>query len=58
MALSFEDKSGQPPSRQDIDEAILVCKKAVIVFRANLPPELVVNLPNIIRCLEHAKKHV
>lgn len=45
------DKSGQPPSKEDIVEAKKVVVKYLIVGITLLPPELAVQLPNILRCL-------
>jgi hypothetical protein len=53
--MSFEDKTGQPVSDQDIDEAIAVVTRAMVLSVLKLPPELAVQMPNIHRCLKRAE---
>jgi hypothetical protein len=54
--MNFEDKTGTPPSQRDIDEAIQVVKKMIITSVMKLPPELAINLPNILRCLQRLRE--
>jgi len=56
MSLDFEDRSGQPPSALEIDEAVAVVQKWMVIGMMQLPPELAVQLPNIRRCLLELKK--
>ena len=54
MRIEQEDVTGRLPSVRDVEEA----KNAVVgAFRSigSLPPELAVQLPNILRCLEIAE---
>ena len=54
--MSFIDMTGTPPSERDVDEATKVVKKMIITQMMNLPPELAINLPNILRCLQRLKE--
>lgn len=56
MSTEFVDKSGQPPSDQDIDEAIQAVRASFVKHIAKIPPELAVQLPNISRCLAYLKE--
>ena len=53
--ISFEDKSGHPSAMRDYDEAIEVVKKHLVTGIMNLPSDLAVQLPNILRCLEQGR---
>jgi len=49
--MSIEDLTGQPVSRREVQEAIEVVQKWMVLGMMKLPPELAVQLPNIRRCL-------
>jgi hypothetical protein len=53
MGIEMHDKSGQPPSIADVREAKQVVVKHAIVGIAKLPPELAVQMMNILRCLTY-----
>lgn len=53
--IEFDDKTGQPPSARDIDEAIAIVQKHITAIAA-LPPALAVQLPNIYRCLRYLRE--
>lgn len=46
------DKTGQPPTDQDLDEAIDEIKRQIVKMDMSLPPKLLIQLPNIHRCLK------
>jgi hypothetical protein len=55
--IDTSDKTGQPPSLRDVDDAISAIRhllKVDIIMK--VPPELAVNGGNIRRCLMHLKK--
>lgn len=52
----MEDLTGTPPSEEDIHEAEIACRKALVLHIAALPPQLATQLPNILRCLDDYKK--
>ena len=47
----MEDLTGQPVSKKDVLEARVVIQKFLVTGLTALPPELAVQLPNILRCL-------
>jgi len=47
-ALAMQDLTGQPVSLADIESAERAIKSALV---KSLPPELAVELPNVLRCL-------
>lgn len=51
----FIDEAGKPVSQHDVDEAIRVVSKQLVVGLLKLPPELAVQLPNILRCLQELR---
>lgn len=57
MTIGFEDVTGSPVSARDIDDAIAAI---TMVLRpehlTKLPPQLVVNAPNILRCLRELRE--
>ena len=52
MSNDEGDLTGTPPSLQDIAEAQGVVARALLLYLLKVPPELAVQLPNILRCLE------
>jgi hypothetical protein len=54
--MDFEDKSGQPPSARDVDEAIATVGRFIVRAIGTLPPELAIQLPNIHRCLRYLRE--
>jgi hypothetical protein len=52
------DMTGQPPSNQDVEDAIKAVTSVMVNPKTmlSLPPELIVNLPNIRRCLMELRK--
>lgn len=50
------DKTGQPPSDDDIAEAREVLCRAAVKHIALIPPAIAVQLPNLIRCLDELTK--
>lgn len=56
MTIKFEDKTGAMTSVRDREGAIEAIKKVVVgqamMQIAAISPELAVNLPNILRCLQ------
>lgn len=58
MSIQETDITGQAPSERDVDDAIQAIRNQVVgMGMLKLPPELAVNLPNILRCLQHYKAH-
>lgn len=56
MGVSIEDMTGQPPSKQDIEDAIQAATKLMSpALLMKIPPEIAVNAGNIRRCLMHLK---
>lgn len=53
--IEIEDRTGSLPSSNDVNEAIAVISKFVTIGMMKLPPELAVQMPNILRCLKVAK---
>ena len=51
MPLGMHDKTGQPPTLAEAEEAVAVVQKAMISDVLTLPPYLAVQLANIHRCL-------
>ena len=47
----IEDKTGDPISDRDLQDAIDAIKECMIKHIMNVPPQLGVNLSNIHRCL-------
>lgn len=54
--MNFEDMTGKPVSKDDIREALTVVRKFLTIGITKLPPELVVQLPNILRCLQELER--
>jgi hypothetical protein len=57
MSLDFEDANGKPVSALDIDDAIeaaQLCLRPDMLMK--LPPQLVTNVPNILRCLRELRE--
>lgn len=53
------DITGQPPSKQDVDDAISAASKlANPKLLMTLPPEIGVNVMNIVRCLRYLKERL
>lgn len=53
------DMTGQPPSAQDIDDAIAAAVKlANPTLLMTLPPQIGVNVMNIVRCLRYLKERL
>ena len=50
------DLSGTPPSANDIDQAIAEVGGAMVRYLSKVPPELAVQLTNILRCLKRLKE--
>jgi hypothetical protein len=54
--IEIEDNTGKLVSLQDIDDAIAACSAAVTRITTVMGnPQLAVNLPNILRCLQELK---
>lgn len=53
--IDFVDKTNALPSQQDFDDAIQAVNRSAIRNITQLPPELGVNMPNILRCLKAGK---
>ncbi len=53
-----EDKTGQRVSLPDIDDAIGAMKAMIvrIDLLTKIPPQVAVNLPNILRCLQELRQ--
>ncbi len=50
------DMTGEPPSKQDIEDAIAaITKLAHPKFMTTIPPEVAVNVMNIRRCLQYLR---
>lgn len=49
--MVFIDKTGELPTKEDFETAIITVKRAMTVSVLKLPPELGVELGNILRCL-------
>ena len=49
--MENNDLTGTPPSARDLQEAQAVVRKAIVTMMAKIPPELAIQLPNILRCL-------
>lgn len=54
--MGMIDKTGEPPSQRDFDDAIEAVKISLIRDVTKLPPELGVNMPNILRCLRFGEE--
>lgn len=52
----FVDISGQPPSDRDIHEAEQAVRTAIVKYIGKVPPELAIQLTNIMRCLQYLKE--
>lgn len=52
----MEDRTGQPVSKQDVQDALGVVRKFVVTGMLTLPVELAVQLPNILRCLTELER--
>lgn len=52
--IEFTDMTNRLPTARDVDDAIQAVTRGVIKI-SSLPPELGVNLPNILRCLRVAE---
>lgn len=52
--MESEDLTGSLVSDRDIDDAMSAVKTGMIHVM-KLPPELAVNLPNVLRCLQQLK---
>jgi hypothetical protein len=50
------DLTGTPVTKTDIEEALTIVRKYMVIGIMKLPPELAVQLPNIKRCLEELDK--
>lgn len=51
MSIESIDRTGEFPTREEVEEAREVVKKYLIIGMLKLPPELAVQMPNIHRCL-------
>lgn len=53
MAIDEQDLTGEPPSNRDIEEALQVITRLMVDIKmiATLPPQILVQVPNIRRCL-------
>lgn len=56
MGVDIYDASGQPPSLADIANAIKVVQTALVRYVMKMPPEVAVELPNILRCLHRLRE--
>lgn len=52
----MQDLTGTPPSEEDVAQATAVLKKSLVLYFIKLPPELAVEIPNVLRCLEHYRE--
>ena len=53
--MEITDVTGKPVSRRDVEEAEQVVRKFMVNGIMKLPPELAVQIPNILRCLSELK---
>ena len=53
--MEFIDQTGQPPSVEDINRAIVAVSSALVHDIVKLPPQLAVELPNTLRCLRELR---
>jgi hypothetical protein len=52
VTVESNDLTGKDPSAKDVREAEAVVIKFILQI-TKLPPELAVQMPNILRCLRH-----
>jgi hypothetical protein len=52
------DKTGEPPTIEDVQEAIVTIQEAMTRNFLALPPKLAVELGNILRCLQELQRRM
>jgi len=53
--VDFIDRTGQLPTQAEFDEGIAAVGKYIVRGITDLPPELAISMPVILRCLQAGK---